>query len=164
MHDDAQALIMTVHQFPLAGFADVVRLCIVIPSRNLGVEPMGQKNVRGDKEEGTTSTPFDMVVLNDLDRFHLVADVIDRVVDESHGEAEVLASCYRRSLQVAAELGVRSLAFPAISTGVYGYPKAEAAAVAVRTIRQAGPDSGVELVRLLAFDEATLLLYERLLA
>ena len=81
----------------------------------------------------------------------------------NHGEPEVLASCYRRSLQVATELGARSLAFPAISTGVYGYPKADAAAIAVETIRQAGPDSGVELLRLVAFDEATLLIYERLL-
>ena len=74
------------------------------------------------------------------------------------GEAGLLASCYRRSLEVADELGARSVAFPAISTGVYGYPRAEAATVAVDTLR-ATPTS-VEVVRLVAFDEATLRLYQ----
>ena len=79
-----------------------------------------------------------------------------------HGERELLASCYRRSLQVADELGARSVAFPAISTGVYGYPKEEAARVAVETLRSAS--TSVELVRLVAFDEKTLRFYEGELA
>jgi len=79
------------------------------------------------------------------------------------GEAEVLASCYRRSLQVAEELGARSVAFPAISTGVYGYPKAEAAKIAVETILGT-PTKTVELVRLVAFDEETYRLYQKELA
>jgi O-acetyl-ADP-ribose deacetylase len=74
------------------------------------------------------------------------------------GEAELLASCYRRSLEVADEIGARSVAFPAISTGVYGYPAEEAATIAVETVR-ATPAS-VELVRLVAFDDRTLALYE----
>ena len=74
------------------------------------------------------------------------------------GEADLLASCYRRSLEVADELGARSVAFPAISTGVYGYPAEQAATLAVDTIR-ATPTS-VELVRLVAFDDHTLRLYE----
>ena len=51
-----------------------------------------------------------------------------------HGEADLLASCYRESLRVAQTHGLRSLAFPAISTGIYGYPLAEAAGVATRTV------------------------------
>ena len=74
------------------------------------------------------------------------------------GEAELLASCYRRSLEVADELGARSVAFPAISTGVYGYPAEEAATVAVDTLRST--PTSVELVRLVAFDDRTLRLYE----
>ena len=52
-----------------------------------------------------------------------------------HGEADLLASCYRRSLDVAGSKGVRSMAFPSISTGIYGYPIELAAQVAVRTVR-----------------------------
>ena len=70
----------------------------------------------------------------------------------SHGEPEVLASCYRRSLEVAVELRARSVGFPAISTGVYGYPPDAAAQVAVRAIRSfTGP---IERVVLVAFNES----------
>lgn len=79
----------------------------------------------------------------------------------SHGERELLASCYRRSLAVADELGARSVAFPAISTGAYGYPAEEAARTAVETLGETSTQ--VELVRLVAFDQKALDLYERLL-
>jgi O-acetyl-ADP-ribose deacetylase (regulator of RNase III) len=78
----------------------------------------------------------------------------------TQGEPDVLASCYRRSLEVADELGVRSVAFPAISTGVYGYPPEEAAAIAVGTVSSA--ETSVEVVRLVAFDDTTHELYVRL--
>jgi O-acetyl-ADP-ribose deacetylase (regulator of RNase III) len=92
------------------------------------------------------------------------------------GEAELLASCYRRSIEVAAELAARSVAFPAISTGIYGYPREEAARVAVGTLlslSQAGGDAAgaggagagsVSLVRLVAHDPDTFEAYERLLS
>lgn len=83
-----------------------------------------------------------------------------------HGEAEVLASCYRRCLEVAAGLGASSIAFPAISTGVYGYPAPDAARVAVTTLGDAlaGDPGPVAEVRLVAFDDATLDLYREALA
>jgi O-acetyl-ADP-ribose deacetylase (regulator of RNase III) len=78
------------------------------------------------------------------------------------GEPETLASCYRRSLEVADGLGAESVAFPAISTGVYGYPPELAAEVAVSTISST-PMSSVKLVRLVAFDQRTHDLYVDLL-
>ncbi len=77
------------------------------------------------------------------------------------GEAELLASCYRRSVEVAREVGARTIAFPAISTGIYGYPRREAAEIAVRTLRECAAD--LDSVLLVAFDEATSRDYEELL-
>ena len=71
----------------------------------------------------------------------------------SHGEDGILAFCYRRSLQVADELGARSIAFPAIATGVYGFPPDQAAKIAVETIRST--PTAVEHIRLIAFDQPT---------
>jgi O-acetyl-ADP-ribose deacetylase (regulator of RNase III) len=79
------------------------------------------------------------------------------------GEAELLASCYRRSVEVADELGARSLAFPAISTGVYGYPREQAADIAVATLTEVANAmaTDVDEVSLVAFDRETYALYER---
>jgi O-acetyl-ADP-ribose deacetylase len=77
------------------------------------------------------------------------------------GESTLLASCYRRSLEVAVDLGATSVAFPAISTGVYGYPVREAAQVAVTTI--SGFDGPIDEVRLVAFDSRTHAAYTSLL-
>lgn len=78
------------------------------------------------------------------------------------GEPELLASAYRRSLEVADEIDARSVAFPAISTGIYGYPRPQAAAIAVDTLRSA--DTRLARALLVAFDDDTLDLYRRLLA
>ena len=56
--------------------------------------------------------------------------------DGRHGEPDLLAACYRNSLALAAENGCRSIAFPCISTGVYGYPIEDAARIAVREVRE----------------------------
>jgi O-acetyl-ADP-ribose deacetylase (regulator of RNase III) len=78
-----------------------------------------------------------------------------------NGEPDQLASAYRRSLVVADELGARSVAFPAISTGIYGYPLDAATTIAVRTCREA--DTNVDLIRFVAFDDRTLAAYQRVL-
>lgn len=77
------------------------------------------------------------------------------------GEADLLASCYRRSLEVADDLGATTLAFPAISTGVYGYPKDAAARIAIDTLR--GTPTAVTGVRLCAFSADDADRYRRLL-
>ena len=81
----------------------------------------------------------------------------------SSGEAELLASCYRNSLALAAEAGCRSIAFPGISTGVYGYPREQAAQVAlgvVRAWREALPEEAI----FVCFSDADLEVYRKLLA
>jgi len=86
-----------------------------------------------------------------------IKHVIHTVGPVWHGgdrdEAQTLASCYRRSLEVADELGAVTVAFPAISTGIYGYPVGEAARIAVRTLLST--PTRVQRVRLVAFDEGT---------
>ncbi len=74
------------------------------------------------------------------------------------GEPELLASAYRSALDEAARVGARSIAFPAISTGIYGYPLAEATAVAVEAVRDWTGD-GIDLVRFVCFDDRTLEAY-----
>jgi O-acetyl-ADP-ribose deacetylase (regulator of RNase III) len=77
----------------------------------------------------------------------------------SHGEPELLAGAYRSCLRLADELGARSVAFPAISMGIYGYPPNAGARVAVTTVAEhLRSATGVELVRFVLFSEET---YER---
>lgn len=78
------------------------------------------------------------------------------------GEAALLGSCYRRSVELADSLGATSIAFPAISTGAYGYPPEEAAHVAVETLRALHPCT-VASALLVAFDPATERRYRELL-
>ena len=79
----------------------------------------------------------------------------------SDGEPDLLASCYRTSLRRADEVGARSVAFPAISTGVYGYPRREAATIAVATVTET--TSEVDRVVFVCFDDDTAALYRDLL-
>ena len=84
--------------------------------------------------------------------------------DGKSGEPELLASAYRNSLKLASEYGIRSLAFPAISTGAYGYPLREAARIALRTTMdylQSHPE--IELVRFVLFGQHAYEAYEAIL-
>lgn len=80
------------------------------------------------------------------------------------GEAALLASCYRRSLELAAAAGARTIAFPCISTGVYGYPAEAAAEVAVVTVRDTLAElAGIEDVVFCCFSTRDLAIYQALL-
>jgi len=82
----------------------------------------------------------------------------------TRGERELLASCYRRSLEVAAGNGVKSIAFPSISTGVYGFPKDLAAPIAIYTVRAFPLDKkGIVRVTFCCFSAEDLALYSQLL-
>jgi O-acetyl-ADP-ribose deacetylase len=77
------------------------------------------------------------------------------------GESVLLASCYRRSIEVARTVGATSIAFPAISTGIFGYPLRAAAEIAVATTTECA--AALDVVRLVAFDELTLRMCRELL-
>lgn len=75
-------------------------------------------------------------------------------------EAETLASCYKTSLALAVERGARTVAFPSISTGAYGYPIEQAARVAVTAVRQAMESLDLDEVRFVLFSESDLAVYQ----
>lgn len=77
------------------------------------------------------------------------------------GEAELLGSCYKSSLNLARAHNLRSIAFPAISTGIYGYPKDQAATVAARTVHEqlAADSSAFDLILFICFDDASTRIY-----
>ena len=81
----------------------------------------------------------------------------------NHCEVELLVSCYRSCLEIAAAHGIRSVAFPSISTGVYSYPLEEAAKVAVKTAKEFVAEHPSEIDRILwaLFDEKTYAAYQR---
>jgi O-acetyl-ADP-ribose deacetylase (regulator of RNase III) len=79
------------------------------------------------------------------------------------GEPELLAACYRRCLEIAGQHGLRSIAFPAISTGIYGYPITAAAKIAVETVRGHAAPPLTE-VTFCCFSDADLAVYRSLLA
>ncbi|MDF3018897.1 MAG: Appr-p processing domain protein [Steroidobacteraceae bacterium] len=82
-----------------------------------------------------------------------------------HGEHGLLASCYRRSLELASATGLQRIAFPSISTGVYGYPIQQAARIAVTTVRlELARLTGIDEVTFCCFSEQDLAVYEAELA
>jgi O-acetyl-ADP-ribose deacetylase (regulator of RNase III) len=93
--------------------------------------------------------------------FDLPADYVIHAVgpvyrDGKHGEAEELENCYRNSIEIAKEKGISSIAFPAISTGIYGYPLEEASEIAIRTVYELTKDDDtIDKVLFVAFDDKT---------
>lgn len=79
-----------------------------------------------------------------------VIHTVGPVFARNENRSELLASCYRESLRVADELGARTVAFPAISTGIYGWPMDDGARIAVETVRTTA--TAVEEVRFVLFD------------
>lgn len=81
----------------------------------------------------------------------------------NHGEPELLANAYRNSLQCAVDHGIKTLAFPAISTGVYGYPVDKAAAIAIKTVRDfcVQNPGKIEIVRFVLFSADVLAAYDK---
>src|ERR671914_2447926 len=88
-----------------------------------------------------------------------VIHTVGPVYAKSEDRSGLLASCHTASLRVADQLGAATVAFPAISTGIYGYPLDEAAPVAIRAVREA--DTKVEEVRFVLFDDAAYEAFER---
>lgn len=82
---------------------------------------------------------------------HWVIHTVGPRYSREEDRSELLASCYRESLRVADELGARTVAFPAVSAGIYGWPIDDAARIAVETVR--GTETAVEEVRFVLFDE-----------
>ena len=102
----------------------------------------------------------------DLPAAHIIHTVGPVWQDGNRGEEALLARCYARSLEVARDLGARSVAFPAISTGRYRFPMDKAAKIAVETVRvevEAAPDA-FERIVFVCFDEAAGASFERALA
>ena len=82
----------------------------------------------------------------------------------THGEADLLASCYRKSLELADANGIRTLVFPAISTGIYGYPLSQATKIAVGTVKtylENHPQTIITEITFVCFDDATMRVYEQ---
>ena len=91
-----------------------------------------------------------------------VIHVVGPVHSRSEDRRDLLASCYREALRVADELGARTVAFPAVSAGIYGWPIDSAADIAVQTVASATTD--VEEVRFVLFNDDALVQFQRALA
>jgi O-acetyl-ADP-ribose deacetylase len=101
---------------------------------------------------------------HDLPNRHVI-HTLGPIYGQDRPEAELLANCYRNSLALAEENGVGSVAFPAISTGIFGYPVEEAAEVALRTVvEEAERLDHVRLIRFVLFGENDLEVHEKFLS
>lgn len=112
---------------------------------------LGGCRVGDAKVTGAYNLPCRMIV-------HTVGPDMRRPVS---GAADLLRSCYRRSMEVAAQRGAKTIAFPSISTGIYRYPLEEACAIALETVLRELPESGIDQVIFVCFNEETYGAYQR---
>ncbi len=114
-------------------------------------QTLGGCKVGDAKVTGAYNLPCKMIV-------HTVGpDMHDPV----HGAADLLRSCYKRSMEVAAQHGAKTIAFPSISTGIFKYPLEEACAIALETVFHALPGSGIDQVVFVCFNKKTFEAYQR---
>ena len=131
-------------------------------TRAAGAEALADRE-RVIRERGPTAVPTGEAVATiagDLDARWII-HTAGPVYSGTPRDAELLESCHRSVLHVADELGARTVAFPAISTGVYGYPVAEAASIAIASTADAV--TGVEEVRFVLFSERDLAAFRQAL-
>jgi O-acetyl-ADP-ribose deacetylase (regulator of RNase III) len=95
-----------------------------------------------------------------LPAWHIAHAVGPRWQGGEKGEAELLAKVYRTAIELGLQRGAVTFAFPSISTGAFGYPLEQAAAIVVQTIRDAIAETRIAFVRIVCFDEGTLKAYE----
>ncbi|WP_030156326.1 O-acetyl-ADP-ribose deacetylase [Glycomyces sp. NRRL B-16210] len=105
--------------------------------------------------------PTGQAVATTAGRLHArwVVHTVGPVYSETEDRSALLTSCYRESLRVAGELGAASIAFPAVSAGVYRWPAASAAEIAVAAVREAGTD--IEDLRFVLFNDEVLEAFQR---
>ena len=93
-----------------------------------------------------------------------VIHTVGPIYSGSPEDPEKLASCYRESLRVAKENGIKSISFPALSTGAFGYPMDEAAKIALKTVSdELKKKPGIELIRFVLYNSNALELHEKVL-
>jgi O-acetyl-ADP-ribose deacetylase (regulator of RNase III) len=124
------------------------------------------KKIAAERRPGSPCPPGDAVITG---AYNLPCKYVIHTVGPvwhggGEGEAEILATCYRNSLLLAAKTGLVSIAFPNISTGVYGYPKDKADAVAVETVWKTLLEiQDIQRALFVCFDEENYRLYEKLI-
>ena len=128
--------------------AEILAACRALRASRYG------KGLRAGQAVATTAGKLDA---------RWVIHTVGPVWSSSDDRSALLESCYRESLRVARELGVRTLAFPAISTGIYGWPMEDGARIAVRTVLQEAT-APIEEVRFVLFDAHAYVEFEDALA
>lgn len=116
-----------------------------------------------NKQGGCATGEAVITTAGDLPAKYVIHTVGPVWQDGSKGEAALLANCYKNSLALAHEYGVKTIAFPNISTGIYHFPKNEAARIALQSVRDSDHREAFDRVIFICFDEENYRLYQTLL-